>query len=194
MLTLYMICAVAGSVVLLLQLGLTVLGMDGHSDIDVSADVPHDMAMGDDFVDHGHGGHDSSWFFGVITFRSLVAALAFFGLGGLASIEFGVGGFGSFLVALASGVAAMIAVAWMLRLLISMHSEGTLNVRQAIAQPGTVYLTVPAARSGVGKVLVTVQDRTVEFEAVTSKETLPTGASITVVGIIGPNTVEVEPA
>ena len=48
---------------------------------------------------------------------------------------------------------------------------------------GTVYLPVPASKSGVGKVHVSLQNRTMEYKAITSQQQLPTGAKIVVVGV-----------
>ena len=84
MVTVYTVCAVVGVVIMLAQLAMTVFGLDSDSDIDVEIDVPDDMAVGDDYIDVDHG---SSVFFGLLSFRSLVAAVAFFGLGGLAAEE-----------------------------------------------------------------------------------------------------------
>jgi hypothetical protein len=39
--------------------------------------------------------------------------------------------------------------------------------------------------------MLTLQDRIVEFQAVTPAEALPTGADVTVVDVVSPDTVEV---
>ena len=59
---------------------------------------------------------------------------------------------------------------------------------------GTVYLRIPAHRAGSGKVTVELRDRTMEYEAITSDDELLTGAKVVVTGVVGPDTVEVEPA
>ena len=46
---------------------------------------------------------------------------------------------------------------------------------------GTVYLSVPGNRAGAGKVHVTVLNRKLEYKAVTSEPTLPTGSQVVVV-------------
>lgn len=191
MTSLFMVCAVGGGVVFLCQLALTLIGVDGHSDMDPSADVDviDDMHIGDDYVDPGHG---SSWFFGVLSLRSLVAALTFFGLGGLTADGYGLGTYTSLLMAVAWGAGAMLLVAWLMRMLMGLHSEGTINIQMAVGHNGTVYLSIPGARSGVGKVTVAFQGRTMEYEAVTAGDALPTGTQVVVKEIIGPRTVEVE--
>ena len=63
----------------------------------------------------------------------------------------------------------------------------------ATGSTGTVYLAIPGERKGAGKVLLTLQNRTVEYQAVTSRGALPTGAPILVVDVVGPDTVDVVP-
>jgi hypothetical protein len=183
MLTVYTICAVVGGVILVMQMLLTLLGAD------------HDLGMAGDAVDHdiGHDLHDTGHFFGVLSFRSLVAALAFFGLGGRWALAEGWSPYFAFVAALAAATAAMFLVAWLMRLLASLVYEGTMRVENAVGQMGTVYLGIPGHNQGLGKVTVTVQSQSVEFDAVTSKDAIPTGATITVVGMAGPSTLEVEP-
>ena len=72
--------------------------------------------------------------------------------------------------------------------------DGTARIEAAVGTTATVYLRVPANRTGPGKVTVTVQNRTVECEAVTAAPAdIPTGAPVRVVAVVGPTAVEVEP-
>jgi hypothetical protein len=198
--TLYMICAAAGGTVLVCQFLLTLLGVGGHHDVG-----GHEVADGGDHDFHGgdhHGGHGphhenaSSWFVSLLTFRTLVAAVTFFGLAGLAGTE----GWGeeskplTLLVALAAGASAMFVVAWLMQLLYRLKAEGTVRMDRAIGKSGTVYLPIPAQKAGMGKVMLTLQNRTVECQAVTSHQQLPTGAHVVVVAVLSPDTVEVAPA
>jgi hypothetical protein len=60
--------------------------------------------------------------------------------------------------------------------------------------PATVYVPVPGAGGGAGKVLLTLQGRTVECQAVTSdSRVLPTGTPVTVVDVRAADLVEVVP-
>ena len=195
MLTVYAICAVVGMVLLLCQLVMTVMGFDGHGDMD-AGDVHGDFGGldGADGADGGVEGHDSSSFFGILSFRSLVAATAFFGLAGLAAANAGMSTYATLVIALGAGAAAMFVVAWLMRLLYSLHAEGNVRIEQAVGMPGKVYLTIPANRESAGKVTVKVQNRTMEYLAYTDKGPLPTGTPVVVTGIVGSDTVEVEKA
>jgi hypothetical protein len=83
-----------------------------------------------------------------------------------------------------------------MRTLLRLEDDGTLQIGGAVGLPATVYLRVPGGRQGVGKVLLTLQNRIVEYQAVTSQSSphdIPTGASVIVVDVVGPDTVEVAP-
>lgn len=193
----YSVCAVLGGTVLVCQFVMTLLGLD-HADLpdDVAGDIPHDF--GHDLAhDAGDGSqaehaHNSSWFFGMLTFRTIVAALTFFGLAGLAGGSAEMPGPLTFVAALAAGGAAMCGVHWMMQTLYRLKSDGTARIERAVGRHGTVYLRIPANKSGVGKVQVNLQNRTMEYEALTSQGDLPVGAKIVVVDVVGPDTVEVE--
>ena len=194
---LYGICAAVGGTVLLCQFAMTLLGL---ADVDIPDDAGHslDHNVGGHDSAHGDGHaahHDANWLFGMITFRTMTAALTFFGLTGLAmqSAELGRQQPALGLVAaLAAGCAALYAVHWLFRALIRLRSEGTVRIDRAIGQGGTVYLRIPGQRGGVGKVTLVQQNRSVEYQAMTSRDAIPTGAKIVVVDVIGPDTVEVQ--
>ncbi len=197
MLTVYMVCAGVGSALLLLQFALTLFGIGGedadagHVDADFHGDIDGD------FHADGHAGahdaHDSSWFFGMLSFRTLVAAIAFFGLAGMAGTKAGMSPYISFVAAVAAGSAALFVVAWIMRTMYGLDSEGTVHIESAMGQVASVYLPIPANKSGAGKVTVKIQDRTMEYQAITSEDALSTGARVVVTGIVGSDTLEVEP-
>ena len=194
---LFLICAVVGGTVLVCQFVLTLVGLGGdHADF--SHDVPHDFSAGDahagDPAGHdAHGDHGSSWLFGVISFRTLVAAATFFGLVGYAAESAGLGMGPQLVLAVAAGIGAMYGVHWIVRTMGRLAEDGTVRVRSALGQEGTVYIPIPAAKAQAGKVQLKLQNRLVEYEAVTSGgQRLATGTKVRVVGIAG-NTLEVEP-
>jgi hypothetical protein len=65
------------------------------------------------------------------------------------------------------------------------------RINHAIGRTGTVYLRVPANKTGPGKVTLNLQKRTVELEAFTAASELPTGTPVRVVAVLGPSSVEV---
>jgi membrane protein implicated in regulation of membrane protease activity len=97
------------------------------------------------------------------------------------------------LLATAAGIGAMYGVHWLIRTIGRLGEDATLRVKNALGQEGTVYVPIAAARAQAGKIQLKVQNRLVEYEAVTAAaERLPTGAKVRVVGVTG-NVLEVEP-
>jgi len=216
----FIVCATAGGTVLIIQFILALIGLGGEAlDIDVPQDAGHDfggvdfhgdvgggdlhgdMAGGDFHGDAGaHGAHDghaaahhgSTWLFGVLSFRTIVAALAFFGLAGLAAQAADVSMPGTLGIAVGAGFAAMMGVYWMMRGLSNLKAEGTMRIHRATGRHGTVYLTVPGEGKGSGKIQLNLQNRTAEFLAVTEGPALPTGTKVVVTGVVDAATVAVE--
>jgi hypothetical protein len=161
----------------------------------------HDGGMSDsvdghhDGADHAHDqAHGSTWFFGVITFRAVVAAITFFGLAGMAASGFELEPPRPFLVALGAGAAALYGVHLLMSSLHKLKADGTQRIERAIGREGIVYLTIPAQSAGPGKIHVTFQNRLVELAATTAGERLTTGTRVVVVGVHGSDEVQVERA
>jgi hypothetical protein len=202
--TVFLICAVVGGTVLVLQFVMMLIGLGGEAlDIDVGGDVGD--AFDADFdadvgADVDHGGHTtadhhvgSSWLFGVISFRTVVAALAFFGLGGMLADAAGWEQPGQLVVGALAGIAAMYAVYFMVISLGKLKAEGTPRVERTVGRHGTVYTSIPAEDSGTGKIQLNLQNRTMEYLALTSGHALSPGVKIVVTDVITSNTVQVEP-
>jgi membrane protein implicated in regulation of membrane protease activity len=201
--TFFLLCAVIGGTVLICQFVLTLVGLGGdHIGMDTGhdfhGDVGHDIHAGGAHGAESDGhdaasNHGSSWLFAVISFRTLVAAATFFGLAGLAARSAGQGEGVQILLGAVAGVAAMYGVHWMVRTMGSLGEDGTVRVKHALGMEGTVYIPIPAAKAQAGKIQLKLQNRLVEYEAVTSgPQKLPTGTRVRVVGITG-STLEVEP-
>lgn len=196
MTTLYMLFAVIGGTVLVCQFVLTLVGIGGDADFaDDLSDVPHDVAGDAHAGQHGDVQHDAhhstNWLFGIITFRTVIAAITFFGLTGLGATKSDMQAFPAFLLAVGAGAAAMFGVHWIMLQLQKLQDDGTVRIGRAVGKKGVVYLSVPANKSGAGKVHLNLQNRTVEYLAMTAEERIPTGAHVVVTEILGPDTVAV---
>jgi hypothetical protein len=215
MVSIFIVCSAVGGTILVAQFALALVGLGGHAfDMDTPTDVGHDFGgdfhgdTGGDFhgdsglhgdhaggdADHADqaGHHGSTWLFGVLSFRTIVAALAFFGLAGLAADSADLPTPTVLAVALGAGAAAMFAVYWMMRGLYTLRAEGTVRIHRAVGQHGNVYLRIPANRSGSGKIQFNLQNRTMEYLAVTAGPELATGAKVVVVAVVNPTTLEVQ--
>ena len=198
----FIFCAVVGGTILICQFVLTLVGLGGDHGLDTehgfTGDVGHDVHAGDAHgaAAEGHdaqGHHGSSWLFAMISFRTLVAAATFFGIVGLiaqsAQQPVGV----QLLLAAVAGAGAMYGVHWMVRTMGRLGEDGTTRIRHAIGQEGTVYVPIPPNKAQPGKVQLNVQNRLVEYEAITSSpQKLATGTKVRVVAVAG-TTLEVEP-
>jgi hypothetical protein len=197
----YMICAAVGGTLIVCQFLVTLLGLGGHHDMGGGHEAGgHDMA-GHDTAGHDASGHHEpgqesqpNWFFSKLTIRTLSAAIAFFGLAGLAGIRYKLDPIPGMVIAVGAGGLALFLVAWLMKLLTKFNVDGTIRIERAVGARGTVYLSVPGSRAGAGKVHVNLLNRTLEYKAITSQENLATGAKIIVVGIVNADTVEVAPA
>jgi len=182
--TVFLVCALLGGTIAVCQLAMGLLGFGVEHDTDTDTD--HDFG-----ADHGDSGH-GNWFFGMLSVRSATAALLFFGLGGMTALSYGATEPAAFGIALGSGVLALYTVAMVMRSLSKLKADGTARIERAVGHAGTVYLRIPASKTGPGKIHLMLQNRTVEYQAVTAGDELPTGASVKVIAVVSSDTVEVE--
>ncbi|HUY92580.1 MAG TPA: hypothetical protein VMV10_27825 [Pirellulales bacterium] len=197
----YIVCAALGGTVLVFQFAMALIGLE-HGDMpddlphDIGHDFAHDVQSHDGDAAHdgetAHDAHHSSSFLSILTFRTVVAALTFFGLagmgGGSANLPLPL----TLAMAVAAGLSAMYIIHWLMQSLHRLKADGTARIERSVGKSGTVYLRIPAHKGGVGKIQINLQNRTMEYEAMTSQNDLPVGAKVVVVGVIGPDTVEVE--
>jgi hypothetical protein len=216
----FTLTALVGGTVLLFQFVLMLLGMGGDSDA-AGADGGHlaggmdaggfdagtmdagsaeiggaDAAGGQptwhDTADADLGHPGAHWFYEVISLRTLSAAVTFFGLAGKSSMAFGYTPFQSFVVATLTGLAAMYAVYWLFKQVYRLQHTGTENIRNAIGASAVVYVPIPGNRAGAGKVTFRLQNRLVEYQAVTEEDArLSTGEKVIVAAVVNSDTVRV---
>lgn len=215
----FVVSAAVGATVLVLQFLLGLVGLGGDS---LGMESPHDLDLGNDLsggdidfggdlhgdLSHGgsaagghaasphdaasHGQHGSTWLFRALSLQTVTAAIAFFGLAGLAAQSAECAPFASFIIALAAGFGAMYAVYAMLQATRSLRADGTARIQRAVGKEATVYLRIPGHRSGAGKIQISLQNRTMEYRAMTPDEAIPTGAMVVVTDILDSETVQVE--
>ncbi len=179
----YVISAAVGCAALGLQVVLQLLGMGGDADMhfDVEAEVDLDGAEA-----------ESNLFFGFLSFKSLTAFLAFFGLTGLACQSLGVdSGALTLVISVLAGVAAATVVMLLMRGLGKLHASGTPDLDEAVGQTARVYLRIPAGNGGAGKITVVVGGQERELEAITHGPELATGAQVKIMRRLAGETFEV---
>lgn len=193
--------AIPSTLILLVQTVLMFLGIGDDADIDadgigegadfIGDDIDTDVSegvFGDGDVDDvsDGAGMDSIRFF---TFRGIIAFLVVFGWVGLAMSSGDIALYITIPVAALCGLCMMLFIAVLIRAVMRLRGDGNVDNRNAVGTSGVVHLTIPALRTGTGKVHLMLQGSYVERDAVTDDETsLPTGSEIVVVGVSGQTT------
>lgn len=188
---------IVASIIFIIQSVLTFLGADaGDGGIDADfggvdgdmggVDLTTDVDSSSDYADMGSG-------MNLLTLRNFVNFFLGFGwtavlfAGEIKSTAL------LMLLSIAVGVALVFAVMYLFKWLSSMQQTGTINVyTTAVGCTGKVYLTIPAARAGEGKVQITINNSVREYDALTDGEELPTGTNIKVLEAIDAHTLLVE--
>ncbi len=166
----YWCIAIPFSIIFIIQIFLTffvgVDSMEADGDSDVSVD-------GDSGID-----------FQFITLKNLVAFFTIFGWTGIACIGGGLEAGIAVVISTIAGLFMMALMASIVYFMGKLTDSGTLNLKNAIGKGGTVYLTIPANRSGLGKVQIKVQGLQT-LDAMTDNEAeIKTGSIIQVSEIL----------
>ncbi len=142
------------------------------------------------------GSHDADAHDGLrlFTVRGIVAFFAVGGWTGLLLSRY-VGNLFAVLLAFAAGNAALVGIALLMRGVYHLQDRGNLEPANAVGKLAKVYLAIPPAGLGQGKVTVMLQERLVELDAASRiKKAIPTGAFVRICDLVDEDTVLVEPA
>lgn len=171
----YWIIVIPATVLLIIQVVMTLMGSDADdmSDIDGGVDVD-----GDGDTDGGAG-----WQF--FTYKNVLGFFTLFGWTGLGFLSMGMGLFLVVVFSAICGLVMMVSMATLFYYIGKLDQSGTMVIDHAIGRTGEVYLRVPADRAGHGKVMVEIQGTLREMDAITDDEKdLPTGSSALVLEIV----------
>lgn len=128
-------------------------------------------------------------FQGIITFLCVFAWSAILTYMGTNSILL------SLLVGFVLGAGAMFGVAKIIQASAKLAQNGNINAKNYLGELGTVYLVIPAAEKGRGKVNISLGERYVEFDAITEEaDDIPSGAPVRVVDVRSESLLVVERA
>lgn len=163
--------------ILLIQLLLAVVGLDGHHDADLSS----------------HGEHDSG--IGLITVRTVTAFFVGFGWTGVIMLNNGYSVVAAIVAGTAAGIAFLLATWFLIHNLLRLQSSGgNVDYNNALGTVGTVYTTIPAAEAGGGQLELMIQGRLMMAEAYTKATwNLKPNSKAKVIALIGRSTLLVEP-
>ncbi|MDR2201484.1 MAG: hypothetical protein LBP26_01765 [Clostridiales bacterium] len=184
------VIASSTTLLMVIQIIMLLIGLGGDATFDADG---LDAGDGDIFNDEGAG-------FTVFGLRilSVRSVLAFFCIGSWVAytllFPFENAVWAAVILGILAGAGAAFAVAYMIKSLEKLQSSGNVETKNAVGKTGEVYLTVPALREGPGKVNVLVQERLVEYDAVTDADTaLKTGSIVKITGMVNDGMLIVEP-
>lgn len=199
------VIAVPSTLLLLVQLLLAIVGFSHASGFDtgdaggLDANVSHDLNPGAPDADvsnlpsHDFVPQDAS---DVPAHAPSIDALRLFTVSGMVSFltvfswssillrQGGIPGAFAVVIGLVPGFAAMYLAAKLLQLSSRLAESGNMNLENAIDLVARVYIPIPGARSGEGKVTLVLQGSFVELGAVTDEpDPIPSGTAVVVVGV-----------
>ncbi len=173
----FFIVAILSTLVFIFQLVMALFGLGDH-DMD-GVDMPHDLDLDHpDMEAHSTGA-------GMLSVRTIMAFLVGFGWTGVMALSYGFNIFVTLGMSCVVGLIFMSVVFFLMRAIYSLSDVGTVDLKNAQGEAGTVYTPIPASRQGLGRVQVTVQGRVRELPSMTDEEeSLPTGTPVRVVKVL----------
>lgn len=166
--------------VVLIQAAMTLVGIgdvgvEAPGDLAPDADAPHDVGLG------------------LLSVRTLTAFFLGFGLTGGLMLDAGTAFPWALAGAAAVGVAFMLIIFWIMKLLYGLRSSGNADIASAKGATGTVYVAIAPNRAAGGQVEALVSGRVMTLPALTaSSEKIHAGTLVRVVEVLPPNVLVVE--
>ena len=136
----YFIIACIGTLALLIQIVMMIIGAGSDADLDMDTDTDGDGAL-DSHTDTGVS---------LFTLKGLTAFFAIGGWTGMLMLSYDINVGISVAVSVVAGLAAYFVVWGLIRLVLRLQEDGTADYSTAIGKEATVYVSIPANRSGGG--------------------------------------------
>ncbi len=177
----FALIALPSTVLIIIQTVLLLIGIGGESDTDVDVDDVDGIDLPDDGL-------------AIFSVRGILSMLCITGWVAVALLETSLPAGVSIAIAIVCGIATLIGMAFLMRAINRLQSSGNIDIGNCIGKIGEVYIPVPAAGNGSGKVNITVQEKFSEFTAITTAgDQLKTGSYVRVVAVNEAGVLVVEP-
>ncbi|MFR2398587.1 NfeD family protein [Dysgonomonas mossii] len=167
----YWYIAIGASVIFIIQTIMTFVGADADTGVDADFDGNLD-------------GGDSP--FQLFSLRNLINFLLGFGWAGVSLYNVIESNVLLAIVAFLVGVLFIAFFFFIMRALLKLSEDNSFKIEDTIGKTADVYLSIPAAKTGKGKVFISVRGSTHELSAITnSVDEIKNGSLVKVVGIEG---------
>ncbi|MCL2098536.1 MAG: hypothetical protein FWH23_07255 [Bacteroidales bacterium] len=169
--------AIPFSVIFIIQMIMTFIGMGDSSDVAGDADVDANAGMPMHFF----------------TFRNLVNFFLGFSWTGISCYEIIGNKAWLTLLGVFVGLLLVSIVMGLLYALSRATQSGNIDINNAVGHTATVYYTIPAAGKGAGKVQMSIQQAIREYDALSeADEAIPTGRMVRIKSVVDAHTLLVE--
>ena len=177
----YWMIAIAASIIFLIQMTLTLLGL---GDTDAGGDIGDLDAGGADLGDGNGDTMDTGGAIQLFTIRNLVNFLLGVGWGGVCLSGLMGNRFMLALAAILCGCIMVAAFIIMYRQLMKLEGNGSYRIEESVGQVCEVYIRIPANRSGSGKVQISFHGSVQELPAQTEGEAIPSSTKVRVTKVV----------
>lgn len=159
----FFVIAIVATVLMIILIILMFIGMDEFDSFDGTVDdLDLDVDLINDEPISGIGG---------LKILSIRGTLAFLSIGGWTTylLSDTMEEWLALLFGIFAGTVAAILLAYALRSAMRLESSGNLDYKGTIGKSAMVYIRIPAAKSGKGKVIMNHQGKTLEVDALTDE-------------------------
>ncbi|MES2628223.1 MAG: serine protease [Bacteroidota bacterium] len=160
--------AIPSSLIFIIQSVLTLIGLDSGDGLE--ADFDGDLS-------------ETDAPFQLFSFRNLIHFLLGFSWAGISFYSL-ISNHGILItIAVLTGLLFILVFFLVIRQLLKLAENNSFRIENTLHKTGEVYLAIPPARSGKGKILISVNGAFHELEAMTEQEGIPSNATIKVTRI-----------
>lgn len=178
-------CALVASAVFLIQMILTMFGMDAH-DVDVDFDVA-------DFGDVDSDTMDTGGALSLFSIRNLVSFFVGFGWAGVTLNDWIPNSILLVIVSVLVGCGFVWVFFLVKKQMKRFEANGAFNIENCKGRTANVYLRIPGQSSGKGKVQISVNGAFHEVDALTDGEPIASGQKVRITEVIDGETLKVTP-
>lgn len=175
-LKMYWIIAGVTSLIFIIQMIVTLIGLDAHDGL--AADFDGDLDVVGPFQ--------------LFSIRNLTNFLLGFGWGGVCFYEVFSSKLVVGIIAFLTGLFFLLIFFIIIRQLMKLSKDNSFKINDTLGKTADVYLSIPAGKNGTGKIQISVKGAFHEINAVTEGDRIPTGGKAKVLDIIDNQTVLVE--